>query len=379
KQLIGGTMGIGKIAMGSYAATKLVSKPVGWGGRKLVERSDTAARVSNKMSGAYQAGVSHVPVVGTGMALQSKANQEAKKQKAVDDRLKKYGGDLKAIDVNLAMSSDNRIDKAIGLKAAAAQGKLNDSKYEKQFKQSQTLLSKKDLDELTDKNLKFATLTADSQRRISSGEGFDVDATKRMNENMSLRGVNKEKAREEEIMREKMMNLVADNKAGSVQNLSDKDVARIWTESQSRGQLTSSVKSLNKDKKNDLAKGASEAAKDITDAGKRIKLAAVALQAGAEIEEALPKGTLLNDDYNKQVQQLFKGFNASDVADLKEDDLRKYGYMSSAEINKHIGKNANSEQVEAMKGSLTDAKARAVSKSEKDAIEIKIKALEEST
>jgi len=379
KQLIGGTMGIGKIAMGSYAATKLVSKPVGWGGRKLVERSDTAAGISNKMSGAYQAGVSHVPFAGKGMALQSKANQEAKKQKAVDDRLKKYGGDLKAIDVNLAMKSGNRVDQAIGLKAAAAQGKLNDSKYEKQFKQSQTLLSKKDLGELTDKNLKFAALTADSQRRISNGEGFDTGATKRMNDNMTLRRVSIEKAREEEIMREKMMDLVADNKAGAVQNLSDKDVARIWTESQSRGQLTSSVKSLNKDKKNDLAKGASEAAKDITDAGKRIKLAAVALQAGAKVEEALPKGTLSDTDYNKQVQNLFDGFNVSDAADRDKEDLGKYGYMLSAEINKNIAKNATSEQVEAIRGSLTAASASAVSQTDKDAIGKKIKALEEST
>ncbi len=351
--VIGGRLGMGKMAALSYAGIKLgertVRRSAGFARDASVRNFKGAAKIDDKVHGAYQGTIkaagSVIPMAsGTAnnLVMKDQASQAAAKKRIYDDRLKSAGGNLKAIDVDLALKGDN-VSKAIGLNAAAEQGKLGDLdekgnfKYAKHFNDAESVMTAGDVKSLSDKNIAFSLLSPENRNKTV--ESFSGEARERIDTAVGL-GVAPEKAVQDEIMREKFMGLISTGDDGKIQGVENKDVARVMAKSYSNSQFGDAIKKMNKDKKAKLGKALAANAKDMEEARQnpanaanvdkiqkeKLKLATYSLKSGAELKDALAKDKTSSAEYDAQVEELLKKMDASTIANMQDDDLEKYGH-----------------------------------------------------
>jgi hypothetical protein len=335
KQLIGGTMGMGKAAalvgFGAAAAYKIPKRGI----------YDPAYRRSEKFAGAVddikdrgRKVIGKVPVVGTGYQMQSEAKNQAAKQAEVDNRKKKYGGDLVSMDVNVLMKGDN-VDKKLAVLAAAEQGKLGDENVQKTFSGLSGQFSQKDLRDLTMKNPLFATMTQEGRARLQS-DNFSDETKNRIAvvEGTTLARNQKDeqigRLKSEEIMKEKMDYIVSEGKMSKVQNLDNQLLAKVWLDAQTNSQMNSSIKSMNKTQKIALSKGATASAVNAT-GDEEVKYASAAVRSGARVDDALSKSQITEDRFNQKLDNLLTRMDSSGLSSWHPKDLESYGYKISKE------------------------------------------------
>ena len=359
KQLIGGTMGIGKIAMGTYAGVKLA----GGLGRKAaagtVGKSKHVQRAQDKLTRGYHDTLSKTGFRGT--AMQKKAAYERKKEERMKDKEGKYG-DLKSINLNILESkaksraSGTKEDKALWLKAAAAQGKLGDKENEEtaqQFmKYGEHAMSKKEMDEVTDNSLVLAMQTRETKERVDNDgddnkKSFSEEAQARIDG--ASTSDEKKEIRREEIEKEKMNDLVEDGKTHKLQDLGDARTARVYDEVVSKEQKKSDRNRMSKKQRDELAEGYSNniltdaqysAAKtkessanpDERKEGKKelekdFKYKVNAVELGKDLEKTFGRG---GADVGKSIEEAFGRFDAKVIGKLSEEQLEKHGHHTTA-------------------------------------------------
>lgn len=363
-----GAAGSSYIAGGNYfGAGKMMG--MGYAGFKLGERAtrraaggarDAGVRNSKRFAqvddAAHKVGQNVVGKVGsvlpfaggtaTNMILRDQASQDAAKKRMYDDRLKRAGGNLKAIDVDTALKGDN-ISKSIALNAAAEQGKLGDVdkkgnfKYAQHFREAESVMTGGDVKDLTGKNIAFAALTSENRNRKIGDGSFDKDAEDRMAE-AQRHGVSPDKAVSDEVMGEKFMGLVSTGDDGKVQGVENEDVARVMSNSYSKSQFADAIKKMNKDKKVKLSKGLEANVKTLekarkepensANAGKieeeKMKFATSAIKSGSELTEALDK-TGTDADYARQEKDFLDKMDADTIDTMQKKDLIERGHVFS--------------------------------------------------
>jgi len=379
-KIIGGTAGIGKIAMGTYAGVKLaggLGRKVGGG---VVNRNKTLSRGADwAKRGAYGL-AGGVPGL-KGAALRGKAGVEKKRQEKLQ-KMEMDMGDLKNIDLTILESKANGIrgyggtteDKALLLKAAATQGKLGDKnkdgtlKYEKFFEGAEPALGKKDMDEITNKNLSFATMTNEGKEKISEYEKTKDPET------------NKEYTTEEAkelVMRDKMADLIRDGKAHEVQDLDDATTAKIWHESQDSDQRKSSINRMAKDQKEKLSDGYLKNVKKLDEDGNivngkgkivrrddgssefedeknkikedtNIKFSTNSVKLGKDLEKSFAWG---GTEAGEKISEAFKDFSAKEVAKLSNEDLEKHGHNANASQISNLNRASEYEAINSIESS----------------------------
>ncbi|MCK4524945.1 MAG: hypothetical protein KAU07_00710 [Candidatus Andersenbacteria bacterium] len=344
-KIVGGRLGLGNVGMGLWGAGK---KSWGYGkkaGGVATARSKKVASTVDKVRKGKQTILSKIPGIGKGLALGDKAQEQKGKQEKVDNRVAKYGGDLEAIDVKLAMEGDD-IDKAIGLKAAAVQKILGDRdsrgnlKYKEQFMIAREHLSDKDIGEISDRNLEMATMTKEAQQRITGKDlnSFSGEAQQRIND----KGGTKE-AYEEEIMREKVAEQEKEGNVHKFQGLEGEMASRAWTEGQTKDGLKVNIKRLTPEEQSALAKGIGRNIERTGDA----KMMKTKLKIDGKLEETINMGITGGFVENKDsVTKLAKGLSPSDLAKIKGDDLSRLSEVVSHNQIKNLLKAGEDDMIE---------------------------------
>ncbi|MFA6896840.1 MAG: hypothetical protein WCQ96_00985 [Patescibacteria group bacterium] len=360
----GGRFGMGNALMAGYAGFKLGERGVkgsaskagrglGWAKDAAVRNSSTFAGVENRLHGAAQKkvgefGGKHPIVAGTatGVIARDMARQDAARQKMSDDRLKKYGGNLKALDVDLLSKGDN-VDKALALKAAAEQGKLGDPALATHFNMAQSVMSNGDIKNLTSKNLAFNTLTNANRSRRSGDGSFNADAELRIADAVAL-GIAPDRAVKDEIMREKFMGLIDDGEDGKIQDLGDKNTAKIVTDAYTKPQLVAAIKKMSKKKKNEYREGmetntleleaarggAAPAVKQAIEK-KKIEYAVAATRAGSDLQKAIALNEI-HADFDDHAEKFFKKADTGAISGMQDTDLEKFGHHADADKIKDL-------------------------------------------
>ncbi len=347
-KIIGGAGGIGKVAMGTYAGVKLAGGLGRRAGGEVSKRSDT---VSKKVEGTKQWGYDKMGKIPgmQGAALKGKAGIEKRRE----DRLKKMEmdfGDLKSIDLKLLKGkADSKLgttdDKALLLKAAAAQGKLGDPMYEDYMKGAESSMSEKELNEITDKNLNMALQTSSGEERMKEMESGDDGVNKLSKEakqRIKDKGNTKE-AYQEEYLRERMADIVKDGKAHEVQDLDNEMSAKVWHESQDSDQRKSSFSRMNKEDREKLSDGYLKNIQDIKGSDEQQsairqdnkEFSSNAAKLGKGLEESFAWG---GDRAGEEIKEAFSDFSHKDVAKMSSGDLDKYGHNATKEQMKGLEK-----------------------------------------
>ena len=366
--LMGGAMGVGKIAMGTYAGAKLAGGLGKKAGGAVVNRSEKLSRGADSLKrGAYGI-MGKVPSL-KGSALKGKANVE----KARQDKLQKMEvdmGDLKNIDLTILESKANGIkgyggtteDKALLLKAAAMQGKLGDKnddgsmKYDKYLAGAEPALGKKDLDEITNKNLSFAAMTNEGKK--------DVEKYKKVENSATGTEYTEEEAKEQ-VMKDKMADIVEDGKAHEVQGLGGSAMAtRVWHDGQDSDQRKSSMNRMSDKQRKELAEGymtntighglapaaaaAAYTGADEEDKKKDMKYRTNAAKLSGDLEESFTRGGAIMAE---EIGQAFGQFSVKDITKMSNKDIVKYGHNATGSQSKNLNRAGEYEEVDLVKKS----------------------------
>ncbi|NOQ67863.1 hypothetical protein GQ568_00290, partial [Patescibacteria group bacterium] len=314
-KIIGGAGGIGKVAMGTYAGVKLAGGLGRRAGGEITKRSDN---LSKGVEGTKQWGYNRMGKIPgfQGAALKGKASIEKKRE----DRLKKMEmdfGDLKSIDLKLLEEKANSKlgttdDKALLLKAAAAQGKLGDPKYEDYLKGAEASMSKKDLDETTDKNLSMATMTNEAKTR--STDSFSQDAQGRMSRS--------ESTRDDEIRREKVSDLEKEGKINQIQDLDSPEIAKAVYKNLSLEGKKKAINSMPKDQQDKWAKGLGESIQlnhltlPAPEQVENSKMVSAKTKLDGKLKLNLDKASLTGGDAVDETKKIIAELNTNQISNL---------------------------------------------------------------
>ncbi len=404
-KLIGGIGGFGAITMASYGAARMAG---GWGKRAaggVASRTRLGSGYNALRDKVEQKGIAKIPFIGKGIVLKNMANR----QKEKEEKMKKMEvefGDLKNVDLDMlkdkagkAFGVDGTTDtKALLLKAAAAQGKLGERdehgklKYGgEELNQAERSLSKKDLEQITNKSLTLATMTTDAKNRINTASGDGTRTNLKVMEGMTdeqkteyktLTDSNQRKIFvEDQIKREKMRDLVKENKAHEVQDLDDASTAKIWRDSQLSEQRKSSTNKMSEEQRADLQKGYMantvgghlelsdpDYVNKVTADRARIKAEAV----GTDIQKSIAANKLLDNEEKfrteavnagKDLKEAFKGcedsaksigdsfskFDAKVVGKFSDTQLKDYGHHATMSQVRSIFRDGKETEVETIK------------------------------
>ncbi len=354
QRLIGGTAGIGKIAIGTYGGIKLaggLGKKVAGG---TAGRFKSVQRAQDSLTRGYHKGLAKTGVF-RGTAMQKQAAYEKKKEERMKEKEGKYG-DLKSINLEILQgkaegTSGTKEDRALWLKAAAAQGKLGDKKYEdttkKFMKYGEHAMSKKEVDEITDKNLTLSTQTGESQDRIKNKD------YKSFNEEAQGRLKKKETTLEEEIKREKVAGLTKEGKVHQLQGLRNAEDAKAFVKGQTSEELKSNTKRLSKDEQIGFAKGIGEnIKKDVKDPKKGVgdmEMMVAKIKIDGDLSGTLDMGNSL--DFNS-ASNVTKQLGTDEIAKLNEESLEYVSETASISQIKNLLKAGKNNIVDEMKKCL---------------------------
>ncbi|MCK4918890.1 MAG: hypothetical protein KAS01_00720 [Candidatus Pacebacteria bacterium] len=362
--LVGGRGGLGNISMGSYGIGKWGVGKAKQAGGAVTARNPRIANTIDKARVYKQEKLSKIPLIGKGLALQDKANQQKGKQEKIDNRLNKYGGDLGTIDVDLAMKGDN-IDKAIGLKAAAAQGKLGNKnaqgiqKYDEHFASTRSHLSEKDIKDLSNKNLQFSLTSKASQERIKAPT--DENMAKDLKDAFKSAGNDKNKQQEivkEQIMREKVAEREKEGDVHKIQGLGGEMESRAFIQGQTKEGQKNNVRRLAKDEQDSLAKSLGKNVRITGDTS----LMKAKLKIDGKLDEVITlaeKSGNFDSKDRDSVLSLTKGLSIGSLSGISgEKDLSRLSEVATHNQFKNLLKAGEDEAVGKMKQLLIDKQNR---------------------
>jgi hypothetical protein len=377
-KIIGGAAGIGKIAAGTYAGVKLaggLGKKTGGG---IASRNDRVGGWIDRRKAGYYKNLEKAGLKGS--AIKGRASME----KSKEDKMKKIEvefGDLRSIDLKVLETKANGTfgtsdDKALWLKAATAQSKLGEHEdtAKKFMTGAERSLSGKEMSGVTDKSLVLATKTSEAQRDIKS----------------------KTKT-EEQVMTEKMNDVIKDGKAHEVQGLSDATAAKVWHEAQETDQRKSSLSRMNKEDKKSLSEGyfkntiqnetayatlkSNAVSRDPVmgpAARKKIEkddeFRAKAVETGKDLEKSFTVGSTIVAD---KIENAFGKFDAKTVGKFSEEQLEKYGHNTTAAQWRDLDRSNKTTQYNiVLKAKQKKAGAAGISVEEKKKLDMQIKRME---
>jgi len=322
-KIIGGTAGFGKIAMGGYSGAK---KTFGFGkkaGGVVANRSEKVGGLVDKGKKGYADMLGKVGLHGSKMRYN--ANQEKEKEKNLKDAKLELVGDidLKSADLESMKKAANQTGArkeygALVLQTAAAQGKLGDipeGDKKKYMTSTNRYMGGKDMDELTNKDLQLATMTNDAQARIAtpSDKGMADDLKTKFTA-ATTKGEQEDLVKEQ-IMREKMNDIVETGDASKVQGLGGSAMAtRAWHESQESDPRKSNTSRMNKKQKAELAKGYEKNINrsDFDDV-KNIEFRTNKAKLTNDLEEAFQDASGMIDPFNmSQIREVHKAVGQLD-------------------------------------------------------------------
>lgn len=363
--LIGGGLGgLGSAVMGSYAGAKLAG---GWGKKVAggVDNRVLGGRASEWGKKQKEKVLLGLPGgIGRGTVLKDRARDEKKKDKDMKEIRVEFG-EAKNRDLDQYQKKANsalatKEDKVLFAETAAAQGKLGDSKYAGDIKkfmpEIEKTLSKKDLEEgITNKNLSLATETSESKARIKNLDTTGMDDK----DKIKFAGASnnqKEEMVKEQIMKEKMADLIRDGKVHEVQGLDNGMAAKVWHESQTLEQRKSNTTRMAKDQKGLLQKGYMANTTDApADMEKDIEFRTNAVKMGADLEESFKRGlNIIESD----IAEAFSEFSSKEIIKFTPEQLEKYGNNVNASQVRALNREGEQKKVgyirESKKAKLTE-------------------------
>lgn len=391
KYIVGGRFGIGKMAgmaysvpkLGERAARRAGGRAMGgfrWAKEASVRNFKGAAQLQDKLHTAGQNVVMGIGdksrftrSIATGIVAKDMAAQEEYKQRIVSDRLKKYGSNLKALDVDLLLKGDN-VDKALALKAAAEQGKLGTMKTET-FRDASTVMSKGDVKDLTGKNLMFNTVTEENRNKTVDSFAEGSEERKRIDANIKL-GMSKDDAVKREIMLQAAKKSIEKGSEGDLQGLDDVAVAGALLEAQTLTGTTDRIGSklsmkqkqeyrkglvgVNKNIETDRQKAAAAYKKDASAENKerlatledsKVNTAVYAMAAGAKIKDAVAYDSTPEKSRTEHIEKAFehRQLSPATVAYMDKEDKKEFGHLVKAEKLKALRKRKDYDALDTLK------------------------------
>lgn len=356
-RLIGGTLGLGTVAMASYGATKLAG---GWGKKAaggVASRTSLGAGYNKLRDAAERRVIARIPVVGKGIVMSNMASREKEKERKMKEKEAEYGA-LKNIDLGLLKGKAEGVlgktgttdDKALLLKAAAAQGKLNDPEYRDYLRdhmaEAERSLSKKDLEEITGKNLGFVLETYEGKTEVE----------KYKNKTNSVTGNNYTDAEaKDQVLRDKISELEKENKINQIQDLDNPEIAGRVYEGLSPEGRKRAISSMPKDQQAKWAQGLQGAIKDHgtltnrTDIDNNLKMITAKIKLDGNMNEIL---TLKGADDIRNVSNIVEQLNTGQLAHLSEGSLDKASEAITMSQIKNLLKAGENEMVNKIKDKL---------------------------
>lgn len=407
--IAGGRFGIGKVAGMGYAGFKLgerATRRAGGGAvRGLGYAKDAGVRNSTKLAGlenwAHEKYQSKLGSIGerrglggitTSLSQRDAGAVERAKKNAIDQRQKKYGDNLKALDWKRLTQGDN-VDKAVALRAAAEQHDLGKPELAKHFTAASSVMSQGEIKDMTNQNLSFNTLTSENRNKRKMDAFKNEDGTKDEAAQgriaVSIKdGMSEADASKQEIMRGAAIKAINKGDDTKVQGLENEADAVAMVEGyKETGQLTKlGDKPLMHRKK--LREGVTAHVKEVemkrqstSDETKKTALeadkmvyAGAAIKTGATVDAALAADqtqkrggntitTEGNKDYERHANQLFaESVDSSDIIGMKKEDRTKHGFRATETAITGVGKKRDSEKLQDIKDSLATAKTDQLAK-----------------
>ena len=299
-----------------------------------------------------------------GTAMQKQAAYERKKEERMKEKEGKYG-DLKSIELNILegkarSTSGTKEDRALWLKAAAAQGELGDEKHKKTTKDfmqyGEHAMSKKEMDEITDNSMELAMQTRETREKIKDKKdtsGMSEEEKIKFNDRATS-DTEKEEMIRTQVEKEKMNDLVEDGKTHKLQDLGNARTAKIYNEVVSSDQKKNDMNRMSKKQKSELAGGYmanAEVAAQAGDDKSELKFKTKAVEAGKELQKAFESCGKSADEAAKDIAKVFDKFDAKRVAKFSDKELRDHSYSASNSQSRAINRAGKEEQLKIIKES----------------------------
>ncbi|MDF1498193.1 MAG: hypothetical protein P1P85_02460 [Patescibacteria group bacterium] len=381
--IIGGTTGLGKIAMGTYAGYKLAKGLGKRAGGIAKERSEKARKSADVLQTGKEWLKKKLPG-GKVRNVKNKAEQEKNKEDKMKKTREKLGREE---DRELSVMFDitkgailkfglpaTPEEKAATAETAIFNGKVLDNKsdLQKMMPAIESALSKKELKDNTHKDLNFALMTSKSQKRINNVDNEDKDKMDKDIKEQFVDGISDDKKRElveEQIMRETVREMKEDGKdISKLNNLDDKRVSRVINDTLDSEDKRSFENRLTKKQQKEFATGLAEngktkeeidelealvdtgsdeekeAAKEELKKDEDLKIDAV--NFGADLKEVFAKS---GPDMEKHIKKAFPKFNSDVVAKLSDTDLLKFGAEATSSQVHHLNRNGKEDKLKVIR------------------------------
>lgn len=355
KQIIGGTAGLGTVAMGMYATSKIAEKGAKRGYKVLEERSPYLANKRESVQKSIAHAKGKVGLVGSEFATMKNIDQN--KQDDLDKVAKSFGP-KESIDLDLAKqreASFTTTQKNYVAMAAVERGRGNE--FQEWLRPE--LLPKKEEVALFLQRPDWADMSSESRERISSGSGYDTDATQRIaDEATDIRrrsggSINSQEALVQARTKEEIASWTAKGvlkgKEKEIQGdaLKDPAVFGALTATLSvsgMNDFLKSIKNINS-KKNAAMEGAVKYANNNIDIGNKLKNidnSLLAMSAGAKAEEAFGAKAvdssgnriISDDEVSKRIKVGLSSdrMNTKIASNISPAELRKIGHHLTKEV-----------------------------------------------
>jgi hypothetical protein len=370
KQIIGGAFGLGNVAMGMYATSKIAEKGVKKGYKAIEDRSPSLA---NKREGVQKSIAQFKGNLGLGgAALNTMKNIDQNKQDKLDEAAKKFGP-KESIDLDFAKGIEGLTTAQKNYIAIAAIERGKGKEFEKWLDMDS--LSEKDRANLLMKKPDWAYMTSDAKVRVANG-GYSKEAEDRINADIKAIQIKDPKINNNDALKEARMNeekfvwtekAALSNKEKEIQgdSVADPVVFRALTETISKAGMNDYFKSItNKSKKANVVKGAvGYADSAIGDRSEHIDRALVAMSAGADaniafgkdLKDSLGQLVLTQDEFLGRVEEGFgQRMTAKTAVNVIPDNFRQYGYLLQPKMISGLATKREPDSLNAVAESLNN-------------------------
>jgi len=348
--LIGGTFGVGLMASKAYRGARYGKRKAGAVGGQISKRTPVGRGVDKVKSG-YRGALKKIGLHGA--ALEHEGKEDKKKEAELEVLVKTYG-DYDKVSVegakNMAsgpLASDAQ--KAYYLRSKVAHGETLDDNDKKLLLPAQSALSRKDLGELTNKQVGLTTETAEGKKKVND---------------LVAGGANREDAKKK-VIEDKISELVSEGKAGKVIDLGDERVAKAWHDKQTSSQRDSGIRAMTDEQRKSLGEGymantlsASDYATATAEQKKEdLEYKTNAVNVGKGIAGAFASG---GADAAKDIEKAFSKFDPKRIAKFTERELKDYGHAANASQLRSMNRDGKQDEL----GIIRDAKNGEISRLE---------------
>lgn len=355
KQIIGGAFGLGNVAMGMYATSKIAEKGIKRGYKAIEDRSPSLAKKREGVQNSIARAKGSIGFAGSEFATMKNIDQN--KQDEFDKAAKKFGP-KESVDLDRAKqleSSFTTAEKNYIAMAAVERGKGDD--FKKWLRPE--LLSKKEETALFLKRPDWAEMSSESREKISSGNGYDNDANKRIADEATeiRRKSGGSISSQEALMQARTKEEIASWTAKGVLNGKEKEIQgdalkdpavfgalKTTLSASGMNDFLRSIKNISS-KKNAAREGAVRYANDSIDINNKLKNidnSLLAMSAGATAEEAFGAtavdssgNRIINDaDVLSRIESGLSSnnMNVKIASNIHPNEFKKFGYNLKKEV-----------------------------------------------